>query len=569
MQTPDDSIDWTPIMDEQRSEGCAARPLTPPRKRVARAMTAPGSVRAGGVRRKQAVARRPGSSSRFRGVTHHCRTGRWEAHIWEDGKQVYLGGFDNEEQAALAYDIAAIKFRAQDANTNYNISNYEQELLHFDEVSKEEVVQSLRKQSRGAQKTSSQYRGVTKHQKGKWEARIGQMVGRKYKYLGLYKEEIEAATAYDREAVKRRGIHAVTNFDLAEYMDLLDEASIAEAESRHLFKPKPTATHAVTTDTHQGVYYTQACLLTVPTHRNITLAAQPMQHEGQQGFSDVQLVQTDLYHTSEDSAVQNLQQYGSYTLVSSADSPAMHEQFITMDNAHSAYDTNRSDGNYDNSNTGGNYDNSSTGAAVTWYGSLDEHAALGPSGISHEDQMDHAAWNNHQGLHYTTVANKNVPGDVSRQDTPTSVFDIFNALYIVHPQSPRPRANQPTTNHHEPGLGQEPALTDIPHMGNSSTPGNYQAMIVEDDDWLQDFALSQLQPSTLPAAHAVNSLAPEESAEPPRPLVPSVSVPDAAAAVDGSEKAAEQESTGNASAMQGSAEESAHTDGHQMELLEE
>lgn len=49
------------------------------------------------------------------------------------------------------------------------------------QVSKEEVVQSLRKQSRGAQKTSSQYRGVTKHQKGKWEARIGQMVGRKYK----------------------------------------------------------------------------------------------------------------------------------------------------------------------------------------------------------------------------------------------------------------------------------------------------------------------------------------------------------------------------------------------------
>ena len=49
--------------------------------------------------------------------------------------QVYLGGFDNEEQAALAYDIAAIKFRAHDATTNYSIENYEQELLHFEEVS--------------------------------------------------------------------------------------------------------------------------------------------------------------------------------------------------------------------------------------------------------------------------------------------------------------------------------------------------------------------------------------------------------------------------------------------------
>ena len=160
-----------------------------------------------------------------------------------------------------------------------------------------------------------------------------------------------------------------------------------------------------------------------------------MQHEGQQGFSDVQLVQTDLHHTSEDSAAQNLQQYGSYTLVSSAGSPAMHEHFINVDNIHSAYDTSHSNGNYDNSNNG---------AAVTWYGSLDEHAALDPSGVSHEDQMGHAAWNNQQGLHYTAVTKKNAPGDVSRHDTPTSVFDIFNALSIVHPQSPRARSNQPT-----------------------------------------------------------------------------------------------------------------------------
>jgi hypothetical protein len=49
------------------------------------------------------------------------------------------------------------------------------------EVTKEEVVQNLRRQSKGYQKTSSQFRGVTLHQKGKWEARIGQMVGKKYK----------------------------------------------------------------------------------------------------------------------------------------------------------------------------------------------------------------------------------------------------------------------------------------------------------------------------------------------------------------------------------------------------
>lgn len=43
------------------------------------------------------------------------------------------------------------------------------------------------------------------------------------RYLGLYKEEVEAAIAYDKEAVRRRGIHAITNFDLCEYIDLLGE----------------------------------------------------------------------------------------------------------------------------------------------------------------------------------------------------------------------------------------------------------------------------------------------------------------------------------------------------------
>ena len=28
------------------------------------------------------------STSSYRGVTHHCRTGRFEAHIWDSGKQV-------------------------------------------------------------------------------------------------------------------------------------------------------------------------------------------------------------------------------------------------------------------------------------------------------------------------------------------------------------------------------------------------------------------------------------------------------------------------------------------------
>lgn len=42
-----------------------------------------------------------------------------------------------------------------------------------------------------------------------------------YRYLGLFKSEVEAATAYDRELIVRKGVDAATNFDLSEYSDLL------------------------------------------------------------------------------------------------------------------------------------------------------------------------------------------------------------------------------------------------------------------------------------------------------------------------------------------------------------
>ncbi|KAG0467132.1 hypothetical protein HPP92_018124 [Vanilla planifolia] len=135
---------------------------------------------------------------------------------------VYLGGYDMEEKAARAYDLAALKYWGPSTHINFPLQDYQDELEQTKGLSRQEFVAHLRRKSGFFFRGASMYRGVTRHhQHGRWQARIGRLNDETEKALD---EPLSSQVRKRKQPrlttsppIKFRGASAVTNFDMSRY----------------------------------------------------------------------------------------------------------------------------------------------------------------------------------------------------------------------------------------------------------------------------------------------------------------------------------------------------------------
>ncbi|GAU30065.1 hypothetical protein TSUD_332350 [Trifolium subterraneum] len=121
-------------------------------------------------------------SSIYRGVTRHRWTGRYEAHLWDkstwnqnQNKKGKQGAYDDEEAAARAYDLAALKYWGPGTLINFPVTDYTRDLEEMQNVSREEYLASLRRKSSGFSRGLAKYRGLSR----RWEP-YGRLTGSDY-----------------------------------------------------------------------------------------------------------------------------------------------------------------------------------------------------------------------------------------------------------------------------------------------------------------------------------------------------------------------------------------------------
>ena len=159
------------------------------------------------------------TSSKYAGVSQHYISKKWHAYINYNNQRYHLGSYFTENEAAITFNAAAIKFYKDKARLNVIGESSvkiktntivcegdirENEKKYYDKI--QELLSSTVLQEKKIQ--FSKYRGVIKANT-KWTAQITYK-NEKY-YLGIYNDEDDAARAYNKKATELLGDEAQLN----------------------------------------------------------------------------------------------------------------------------------------------------------------------------------------------------------------------------------------------------------------------------------------------------------------------------------------------------------------------
>ena len=180
-----------------------------------------------GPGQEQAVKRGAhGIVSKYVGVSWHVEIKKWVAGVRKDGKQVYLGRFTSEEEAARRYDQEAAELgyplnfpsdgqaravkegssRFEGVDWHHSRQLWEARGLEHGTfvplgffATEDEAARAVAAHRDSFITEASQYVGVHRPRStAKWQARTD--IGGTLKHLGYFESEAEAARAYDAAA---------------------------------------------------------------------------------------------------------------------------------------------------------------------------------------------------------------------------------------------------------------------------------------------------------------------------------------------------------------------------------
>ncbi|PHT54777.1 AP2-like ethylene-responsive transcription factor [Capsicum baccatum] len=86
------------------------------------------------------------------------------------------GAYDDEEAAARAYDLAALKYWGPGTLINFPVTDYSRDLEEMQNVSREDYLASLRRKSGGFSRGISKYRPLS----SRWDLQFGRVPGADY-----------------------------------------------------------------------------------------------------------------------------------------------------------------------------------------------------------------------------------------------------------------------------------------------------------------------------------------------------------------------------------------------------